>query len=417
MPAYTAIEVDHVSKVFKRRTGAGNTLFERFLSIGSGTTEEFNALDDVAFDVKAGETVGILGHNGSGKSTMLKIISGTIRPNQGAVRVRGSMSALLELGAGFHPDLTGRENVYLNGSILGFSKLQIDQMMDDIIDFSEIPAFIDTQVKNYSSGMFARLGFAVAVNLKPDVLLIDEVLAVGDEAFQRKCLERIRGFQRDGRTILLVTHSPDMVRVFCDKAVVLNEGKMIYCGDPGDAVISYRDALEARTGVKHGDYLGPAPEAMRAPPIVVSSVEMDPPQGGREQYEPRDSLRFTINYAAGEAIREYGAVRLRFILYSHDGILLANLTTMDVSGKDIDMPEPGRGRFTVDIDRAPLMTGRYEVTVILQSVDETREFDRKENVLRFNVGGDGAPRGRVALDLSVGHSPETTRATGAKALS
>ncbi len=400
--SYTAVEVDHVSKTFKRQTGVGNSVMERVLSIGRGNTETFHALDDVAFDVQAGETVGILGHNGSGKSTLLKIISGTIRPNAGAVRVRGSMSALLELGAGFHPDLTGRENVYMNGSILGFSRIQIDEMIADIIDFSEIPAFIDTQVKHYSSGMFARLGFAVAVNLKPDVLLIDEVLAVGDEAFQRKCLERIRGFQRDGRTIVIVTHSPDMVRLFCDKAIVLNSGKMIYEGEPGDGVVVYRDALEARTGIRHGDGVATELPAADRRPVEITSVAFDPPSSGADSFHPGDELVTRIRYVCRSSL---DAVRLRVWLFSHDGLAIANISSADIAGDDLRNLQPGVGEVVLRIADLPLLQGSFEITVALQDVDETVEYHRNQSPERFSVVSGGTAAGRIRLKTSLEHHP------------
>ncbi len=369
--------------------------------MGRAQSEKFHALDDVAFDVQSGQTIGILGHNGSGKSTMLKIISGTIRPTEGAVRVRGSMSALLELVAGFHPDLTGRENVYLNGSILGFSKVQIDEMIDDIIDFSEIPNFIDSQVKNYSSGMFARLGFAVAVNLKPDVLLIDEVLAVGDEAFQRKCLERVRGFQRDGRTIVLVTHSPDMVRLFCDMCVVLDSGKMIYFGEPHDGVVAYRDALEARTGIRHGD--GTPTELDVAPEKAVELIAVDvlASATGAESFTPGDSVTLSVRYLAQQAV---DAMRLSTWIYSHDGILVSAFSTFDVNGHDLHDIAPGPGEVLITFDDLPLLQGSFEVTVALQDVNETFEYDRQSAEASFSVTSGGTGGGRVRLKTTLTHS-------------
>ncbi len=406
--SYVAIEVDHVTKTFSRQTGGSTSFLERFLAVGRGASEEFNALDDVAFEVMAGQTIGILGHNGSGKSTMLKAISGTIRPTEGAVRVRGSMSALLELGAGFHPDLTGRENVYLNGSILGFSKQQIDEMIDDIIDFSEIPDFIDSQVKHYSSGMFARLGFAVAVNLKPDVLLIDEVLAVGDEAFQRKCLERVRGFQRDGRTIVLVTHSPDMVRLFCDKCVVLDSGKMIYFGEPHDGVVAYRDALEARTGVRHGDGTPTELDRPAGAAVQLTSVTVAPPDGGESSFTPGDSLEVTIRYVASEALE---SMRLAMWLFSHDGIMVSNVTSASLTGQDLMDIRPGPGQVTLRIDDLPLLQGSFEVTIALQDVHETIEYDRQEAPTSFSVTSGSTQGGRVRLKTTLTHTQPNTSPT------
>jgi ABC-2 type transport system ATP-binding protein len=188
--------------------------------------------------------VGLIGPNGSGKSTLLKTIGGILQPTSGTVERRGRLAALLELGAGFHPDLTGRENVYLNSSILGLSQAQTDRYFDAIVDFSGIERFIDTQVKFYSSGMYVRLAFAVAVHVDPDVLLVDEVLAVGDEPFQRKCLDRIRDFQKEGRTIVLVTHALDQVVELCDRAVVLENGSVVVDGDPSLATRTLRNDFQ-----------------------------------------------------------------------------------------------------------------------------------------------------------------------------
>lgn len=240
------VSVDHVSKMFKLRQD--NSLKERAVTFGRGGREhsqEFWALRDVDLKIDAGHTVGLIGHNGSGKSTLLKLIGGILSPNSGSVSVRGRMAALLELGAGFHPDLTGRENVYLNASMLGLTEDEIAARFDEIVDFSEIGQFIDTQVKFYSSGMYVRLAFAVAVHTDPDVLLIDEVLAVGDEAFQKKCLDRIRQFQSEGRTIILVTHTLSTVEEMCDRAILLDHGIVVYEGAPTTAVTEFRRLLEA----------------------------------------------------------------------------------------------------------------------------------------------------------------------------
>src|SRR5487761_2279848 len=205
----TVIDVEGVSKKFKIHHERNQSLKERLLHPRSGTTEVFDALTDINFRVSTNETVGILGHNGSGKSTLLKCICGVLQPTSGEIVVRGKLAGLLELGAGFQQELSGRENIYLNGSMLGLSKREVDRMFDDIVEFAELGQFIDGPVKFYSSGMYVRLGFAVAVNVDPDILVIDEVLAVGDERFQRKCIDRVKLFQREGRTILLVTHSAD----------------------------------------------------------------------------------------------------------------------------------------------------------------------------------------------------------------
>ena len=196
----------------------------------------FKALDDVTFDVHQGETIALLGFNGSGKSTLLKLISGVLRPDGGRVRTRGRVAGLIEVGAGFHPDLTGRENVFLNGAILGMTEKQIEDAYDSIVDFAEIPDFMETEVKFYSSGMFLRLAFAVAVHSDPEVFLIDEILAVGDEPFQRKCLGEIWGLSDQGKTLVIVSHDLDMVSDLCERGVLLEKGVKVADGPSKDVV-------------------------------------------------------------------------------------------------------------------------------------------------------------------------------------
>ncbi|MET1018970.1 MAG: polysaccharide ABC transporter ATP-binding protein, partial [Microterricola sp.] len=239
------VRLSDVSKRFVVRKD--NSIKERIVTFGRAGRQhrdEFWALTSVDLSIQAGTTVGLIGHNGSGKSTLLKVIGGIIQPTSGTVEHRGRIAALLELGAGFHPDLTGRENVFLNASILGLSREETEQQFDAIVAFSGIGDFIDTQVKFYSSGMYVRLAFAVAVHTDPDILLVDEVLAVGDEAFQRKCLDKIRSFQNEGRTIVLVTHSLGQVTELCDRAVLLDHGQVMIDGDPREAVSMFRDLLE-----------------------------------------------------------------------------------------------------------------------------------------------------------------------------
>ncbi len=237
-----AIAVEDVSKKFRLFRDRPTSLKARVLS-GRSRAEDFWALRDVSFDVREGSTLGLIGHNGSGKTTILKIVAGILRPTSGVVRQRGRLAALLELGAGFHPELTGRENVYLNASFLGLSRKETDAAYEGIVDFAELEDFMENQVKFYSSGMLVRLGFAVAVHVDPEVLLIDEVLAVGDEAFQAKCIDRVRTFQHEGRTIVLVTHALDTVRAICDRAVMLHHGKVHALGMPDDVVREMRYVL------------------------------------------------------------------------------------------------------------------------------------------------------------------------------
>src|SRR3954453_2027424 len=225
-----AIELDHVTKIYRRYGGRQfatlkSALLQRSVLRDLQPRDTFPALKDVSFKVAKGSTFGVMGRNGSGKSTALKLVAGITKPTSGTVRVDGRISALIELGAGFHPEISGRENVFINGIMLGLSKREIQDRFDEIVDFAELREFIDAPVKTYSSGMYMRLGFAVAINVDPDVLLVDEVLAVGDEGFTHKCLDKFSEFRRRGKTILLVTHSLNLVERFCDEAVWLDEGR------------------------------------------------------------------------------------------------------------------------------------------------------------------------------------------------
>jgi ABC-type polysaccharide/polyol phosphate transport system ATPase subunit len=245
-----AIELSHVTKIYRRYSGKQfatlkSALLQRSILRELKPSEAFPALRDVSFSVPAGATYGVLGRNGSGKSTALKLVAGITKPTSGAVSVQGRVSALIELGAGFHPEISGRENVFINGIMLGLSKREIQARFDEIVEFAELRDFIDAPVKTYSSGMYMRLGFAVAIHVDPDVLLVDEVLAVGDEGFTHKCLDKFGEFRRRGKTILLVTHSLSLVERFCDEALWLDAGCARAHGDPKRVVDAYLMAVEA----------------------------------------------------------------------------------------------------------------------------------------------------------------------------
>ena len=244
-----AIELDHVSKIYRRYSGKQfatlkSALLQRSILRDLAASETFPALTDVSFSVRKGSTYGVIGRNGSGKSTALKLVAGITKPTSGTVRVEGRISALIELGAGFHPEISGRENVFINGIMLGLTKRQIEERFDEIVDFAELREFIDAPVKTYSSGMYMRLGFAVAIHVEPDVLLVDEVLAVGDEGFTHKCLDKFAELRRRNKTILLVTHSLGLVERFCDEAVWIDEGRVMGHGDPKRIVDAYLTAVE-----------------------------------------------------------------------------------------------------------------------------------------------------------------------------
>lgn len=240
------VDVVDISKRFTVRKDS--SLKERIVTLGRAGRrhrEDYWALNDVSVQIRAGSTIGLIGHNGSGKSTLLKVIGGIIQPSSGEVLQRGRVAALLELGAGFHPDLTGRENVFLNASLLGLSRRETEIKLPEILDFAGVGEFIDTQVKFYSSGMYVRLAFAVAVHTDPDILLVDEVLAVGDEQFQKKCLDKIRSFQEEGRSIIFVSHALGQIEDLCDRVLLLDHGKVVFDGIPETAIERFREIQRA----------------------------------------------------------------------------------------------------------------------------------------------------------------------------
>lgn len=234
-----AIKFENVSKKFKK--GRKLLLKEALLDIFKpGLTEEFWALKDISFEVKKGETLGIIGPNGSGKSTILKLMAGVMVPNKGGVEVDGKVAPLIELGAGFHPELSGRENIYINGAILGLRRSEIEAKFEEIVGFAELKDFIDTPIKHYSSGMYMRLAFAVAIHTDPDILLVDEILAVGDEAFREKCMRKMEDFQKDRVTIIFVSHTLDMVKKFCSRTAYFSAGKLCSIGQSRNIVLDYQ---------------------------------------------------------------------------------------------------------------------------------------------------------------------------------
>ena len=238
-----AVEVKNLSKIFRLHHERNQSLKSAIMRGRISRYEDFLAIDDVSFDVPSGSTFGLIGSNGSGKSTLLKCLARIYSPNSGRITYKGKMAALLEVGSGFHHELTGKENTYLNGSILGMSKREIDKKYDEIVDFSGVERFIDQPVKNYSSGMYVRLGFSVAISVQPEILVVDEVLAVGDEEFQRKCLEKFRQYKKSGRTVILVSHSMDTVSEMCDQVAWLEKGVLRGVGDSAPVVKQYLDSL------------------------------------------------------------------------------------------------------------------------------------------------------------------------------
>jgi ABC-type polysaccharide/polyol phosphate transport system ATPase subunit len=300
-----AIELRNVSKIYRRYSGRQfatlkSALLQRSILRDLNPSETFPALSDVSFSVPRGSTFGVIGRNGSGKSSALKLVAGITKPTSGTVRVDGRISALIELGAGFHPEISGRENVFINGIMLGLTKRQVQDRFDEIVDFAELREFIDAPVKTYSSGMYMRLGFAVAIHVDPDVLLVDEVLAVGDEGFTHKCLDKFAELRRRGKTILLVTHSLALVERFCDTALWLDGGRVHGHGDPKRVVDAYLTDVEVTEGQQLATATARAVEATSSPepataspPRTADAVDQAAAPGGPAAGELMDMFRAT----------------------------------------------------------------------------------------------------------------------------
>ncbi len=379
-----AIEIEHVSKVFRLFREKPSSLKARLISSRS-RAEDFWALRDISFEIREGESLGLIGHNGSGKTTLLKVIAGIIRPTEGVVRSRGRLAPLLELGAGFHPELTGRENVYLNASFLGLTRRDTDRVYDDIVAFAEIPDFMDNQVKFYSSGMLVRLGFAVAVHVDPEILLVDEVLAVGDEAFQAKCLSRIRGFQREGRTIVLVTHALDVVSQVCDRAVMLDHGELYAKGNPTDVVRELRYALLSN------DANFVAEEGTRE--VELAGVGLIREDGTTERpVRLGEDLTIQIDARANQTVDD--------LVASFQVLDSANLPVVD--GREPIGHIDGKKRVRFILRRLSLVPGRYFVSVGLEAGESGRLLHVQTQRYWFEVVDEERPHheGEIRVDAA-----------------
>ncbi len=388
----TAIAVQHVSKSFRLATDPVYSLKERLVRLGRSEHVEFHALHDANLEIDQGETVGILGHNGSGKSTLLKCIAGILTPTSGQVLVRGRLTSLLELGAGFHPELTGRENVYINAAFYGMGRREIDRRFDKIVDFSELHQFIDEPVKHYSSGMYVRLGFAVAVNLDPDVLLVDEVLAVGDEMFQAKCISRIKEFQDDGRTIVFVTHDASTVRQVCDRAIVVDHGHIVLDGSTNEAVRVFREHLHSGQSEATGD---PASQGADANVIRAVTLRHDN-EATRRHLVPGERLELVVEIEADELVAK---PVLGVELSDRLGNLVFGTDTQAL-GSPLD-PIEGQRTVTITLDRLWLLDGEYPVSLKLVDQSTGRIVGWREPATRFEVTSEGRSRGTVAVDITV----------------
>lgn len=392
MAGELAVQIQDVSKRFRLYHERGNSLKERLVRAGKSRYDELWALKNVEFDVVEGETIGILGHNGSGKSTLLKTVCGVLQPTSGQVVVRGTLAGLLELGAGFQPELSGRDNVYLNGSMLGLSRREVDKVFDEIVEFAELEQFIDNQVKFYSSGMYVRLGFAVAVSVQPDILVIDEVLAVGDERFQRKCLQRIREFKEQGRTIIVVTHAADQVKAICDRAVVLSHGHMLGVGTPGYAVQIFRDSLLGEEASR------PHVEAEAHVDGEIKLIDIHATHPGAPAQLPfrsGDPADITLAYSASEPIE--GAV-FAIEIHSPIGTLVTTASTLD-RGESFDL-QPGHGEVTFHLSSWPFADQEMRISGGITSRLGGVVYDWREDGCRVKAVFEGKSAGLVSLPVT-----------------
>jgi len=413
----TIVRFDRVSKRFMlhhERPRSFQELFLNALHLKRTSREEYWALRDVSFEVRRGEMVGIIGPNGAGKSTVLKLLSRIIEPSAGTITVDGRVSALLELGAGFHPDLTGRENIYLNGSILGLTRNEMDRTFHDILDFSEMERFIDVPVKHYSSGMYMRLGFSIAIHLRPDILLVDEVLAVGDQAFQRRCLDRIGEMKRQGVTILFVTHALDQVRALCDRAIWLDKGQIQADGATEAVLEQYlasiladeeQDLLRAEAARRRSkQWLRPArlpdenlAETGNSPfrrwgsqEVEIVNVQLLDAQGQeRRFFHTGRPLTVRIHFFARERIER---PQFGLALYHAGGFQINGPNTV-FSGFEIKAIE-GAGYLDYVIDSLPLLEGTYLLSASVNDYEGGHPYDYHHQAYTFHVQPGGGVRER-----------------------
>ena len=402
-----AIEVEALTKVFRLYQEKHTSLKERVLHHKRRGHQSFHALEDVSLEIEAGATVGLIGHNGSGKSTLLKCMAGIIQPTSGHVRTIGRVAALLELGAGFHPELTGRENVYLNGSILGLKRSEVDRVFDDIVGFAGLEPFIDSPVKVYSSGMYIRLGFAVAINVDPEILLVDEVLSVGDESFQRKCLDKVRSFQEEGRTIVVVSHSTDLVRQMCHQAAALDHGRLVAAGETNDVIRVYRERL--MQGMTSDGTIDPAIARSELSPVwgKVSFVDAEVIYASPDtpHARPGEPMRLDVTIEAPAPVDD---VVIGLAVYGPMGQLVYGTNTQ-MHGVDLGTVHGAR-LVSFRFDEVPLLDGTYAVTLGLHT-EGGLVYDSWEQRRHFEVAVAGRSIGLVNLPLHVEVDPPVQHQT------
>lgn len=383
-----AVVVDGVSKRFRLYRERNQSLKAALMRGRRASYEEFWALRDVGFEIPEGSTFGLIGENGSGKSTLLKCIARILTPDTGEVRTRGSVAALLELGSGFHPELSGRENVYLNGSILGMSRREIDSRFESIVDFAGIEQFIDQPVKNYSSGMYVRLGFSIAINLDPDILLVDEVLAVGDAAFQEKCMEKFAEFRRAGKTVVVVSHAMGSLRTFCDSAAWLDHGSLVRVGPASEIVDDYVDE-------GHVDRVQTTEAGSRwgSGEVRLTEVQLlDAAGRPTTRVRTGDRVTFRLGWEASTPIDKpvFGLA-----LENIEGVYAWAHHSRD--GGFVPDRIDGRGTVDLAIPRLMLQPGTFDLLASVVDYTTTHTYDFLRHCYRFDVeAGDIRESGGIA---------------------
>ena len=399
----TLITVDNVSKKFCRNLK--RSLWYGVKDLGAELTgrsnghrdlrrHEFWALKDISFQLRRGESLGLIGRNGAGKSTLLRLLNGLIKPDQGRITMRGRIGALIALGAGFNPILTGRENIYNNAAVLGLSKKQIDHVLDEIIDFAGIEEFIDAPVQSYSSGMRVRLGFAVAAHLKPDVLLVDEVLAVGDMAFRRKCLRHMLSYIKNGGALVFVSHNMHFVQSLCNKSVFIDQGKLEFKGNTTEAVNLYFETQQTPGGGKLESKANV--ELSDNNPVVIEEVEICPINGN--EIRTGESVEVILHY---RAITKLGAISWGFSIWTEDQWVRITSCRAKFSNIKYRITE-GVGQLGCMIPRLPLVAGTYALKATIgdpEIASPIAEIGLNSAPMFFTVKGwPGELHNRSALD-------------------
>jgi lipopolysaccharide transport system ATP-binding protein len=396
-----AISVNKVSKRY--RTGKTLTGL-RELFAGNKWSQEADyhwAVKDVNFELQSGEALGIIGPNGAGKTTILKLLSRVIQPTSGVLKVNGRFSALIELGAGFHPDLTGRENIYLNGTILGMKRPEINTRLEEIVEFAGIGKYLDTPVKRYSSGMYARLGFSIAAHVDPEVLLIDEVLAVGDYPFRIKCYNRMEELRKKGTTLIFISHDMDAIRRVCDRGLVMYRGEAIFQGSATESIVAYSEAIRSAARKNEGKSVPPEDglsQRFITFDAEIEQVRMLDVQGHRTTvFQSNDAARIEVEVCFQRPVQK---PIFAFVIRTLDGRVVYDTTTLWMGVEMPDFKAGERCCFTCDLNLS-LLDGSYELGTNIVAADLSHFYDYQERSVTFSVTSPGVSKGLVDLDAKL----------------